>query len=78
MAPLWRAVAKDKQRWLVIWMGDQKCIFLSSSVLRKARYAISSGCIAVVSTHQPALDPFSLCVIHKEDLCPSKLMMMMI
>jgi hypothetical protein len=41
---------------------------------------------AVVSTHQPALGPrgfgpFSLCVIHKEGLCPSsgdinRLMMM--
>jgi hypothetical protein len=40
---------------------------------------------AVVSTHQPALayNPFSLCIIHKEGLCPSsgdinRLMMMVI
>jgi hypothetical protein len=33
--------------------------------------------------HQPALDPFTLCVIHKEGMCPSngginRLMMMII
>jgi hypothetical protein len=63
------------------WMGDQKFITSSSSVLRKAAFA-------VVTTHQPAqgprgYGPFSLCIIHKKGLCPSsgdinRLMMMII
>jgi hypothetical protein len=65
---------------------------------RSMRFGVSTSCFgrhvkplvqaafSVVSTHQPALvsyGPFSLCVIHKEGLCPSsgdinRLMMMMI
>jgi hypothetical protein len=54
-------------------MGDQKFIISSSSVLGKVREAVGPAVFAVVST---------LCVIHKEGLCPSsgdinRLMMIM-
>jgi hypothetical protein len=64
--------------WLVShWMGDQKCIISSSSVLWKACKAVGLGCICS-RQHPPihiglawwvlARSPY---VIHKEGLCPS-------
>jgi hypothetical protein len=38
------------------WMGDQKFIISSSSVLRNVKPLIPAE-FAVVSTHQPSLDP---------------------
>jgi hypothetical protein len=79
------AIAEVKLRWSVIgWVT--KYIISSSSVLRKARQAVGPGFICS-RYHHHALrprgeyGPFSLCVIHKEGLCPSsgdinRLMMM--
>jgi hypothetical protein len=68
-------------------MGDQKFIITSSAVLwqhvKQSRLHLQS--LAPTNPHWARMvdyGPFSLCVIHKEGLCPSrgdinKLMMMM-
>jgi hypothetical protein len=70
------------------WMGDQK--FIISCFERRVKSLVLAA-FAIVSTHQyphphwarvVGYGTFSLCVIHKEGLCPSsgdinRLMMMM-
>jgi hypothetical protein len=67
---LLRAVAEVKRHWSVIgWVTK-------NYLLRASQGTLIPAAFAVVSTHQPALGArgvgtFSLCVIHKEGLCPS-------
>jgi hypothetical protein len=60
------------------WMGDQKLIISSSSVLRKARLNLWSRLhllpLAPTNPHWARVvgyGPFFLSAIHKEELCPS-------
>jgi hypothetical protein len=80
------AIAEVKQRWSVIGWVTDNLLSLALPCFESHAKPLVPAAFAVVSTHQPALGPrgysqFSLCVIHKEDLCPSsgdvnRLMMM--
>jgi hypothetical protein len=87
VSALRRAVAAIKTfaTFVGLWMGDQKFIISSSSVLRKARWSqLNSQSPAPTNPHWARVVDyglFSLCVICKEGLCPSsgdinRLMMM--
>jgi hypothetical protein len=74
-------VAEVKQRWLVIGWVTKKLLSRAPPCFRRHVKPLVQSAFAVVSTHQLALGPFSLCVILKEGLCPSsgdinRLMMM--
>jgi hypothetical protein len=89
ISALRHAIAVVKRRWSVIGWVTKSILCRAPPCLGRYVKPLVSAAFAVVSTHQPALSPrgglwlgsFSLCVIHKEGLCPSsgdinRLMMM--
>jgi hypothetical protein len=57
-------------------MSDQNLLYRAPPCFKRHVKPLVPDAFAVVSTHQPALGPrgygpFSLCVMHKEGLCPS-------
>jgi hypothetical protein len=79
-----RAIAEAKQRWSAIGWATKNLLSRAPLCFGRHVKPLVPAAFAVVSTHQPALGygPFSVCVIHKEGICPSSgdingLMMMM-
>jgi hypothetical protein len=86
VSALRRVIVEVKQRWSVIGWETKSLLSRAPPYFGRHTKPLVPVAFAVVSTHQPALapvgyGPFSLCVIHKEGLCPSsgninRLMMM--
>jgi hypothetical protein len=68
MAPRSVRFGVDRGSWS--WMGYEKFIITSTCFGRHVKPLAPA---AFVVSHQPPVGygPFSLCVIHKEGLCPS-------
>jgi hypothetical protein len=76
VSALQRAIAEVKQRWSVVGWVTKNLLSRAQLCLGKHVKPLVPAAFAVVSTHQSALGSrrgcsFSLCVIHKEGLCPS-------
>jgi hypothetical protein len=71
-----RAIAEIKQRWSVIGWVTKNVLSRTPPCFGRHVKPLVPGAFTVISTHQPALGargglwPVSLCVIHKESLCP--------
>jgi hypothetical protein len=74
VSALRRVIAEVKQQWSVIGWVTKILLPRAPPCFRRP---LVQAAFAVVSTHQPVLDPrggygsISLCVIHKESLCPN-------
>jgi hypothetical protein len=77
VSALRRAIAEVKQRWSVLGWVTKNLLSRVSPCFGRHVKPLVPNAFEVVSTHQPALGPvvsygpLSLCVIHKEGLCPS-------
>jgi hypothetical protein len=74
VSALRRAIAEVKQGWSVIGWVTKYLLSLAPSCFGRHVKPLVPATFAVVSTYQSTLGPrgsFSLCVSHKEGLCPS-------
>jgi hypothetical protein len=69
------AIAEVKQRWSVIGWVIKKLLFQAHPCFGRLVKPMVPAAFAVVSTHPywarvVGYGPFSICIIHKEGLCP--------